>query len=384
MAGLFAGLAYATRGPALAYPGAVAFALGITFFASVRRKDPQDGPGVSRKLRNMALLLAVFLLAFVVSAKGVSWPLQLRAKSLGYEPPISYLKMVIIDGGFYAKSGKQRDNWAYALNESCTGFASAETLDLRWSTLLRGFGVQQLRAWKTNLRKTVLVIFPDLHYPFSLTFFSLAVGAVVLWYTRPVSEMVLLASIAAVYLLLIPAIQLQERYLLPLCALTYPLMGLGLASMLNCRLSQSRVKNSLARGFGGLLVAGFCLLSTAPLKDLAAKEDVDKHYREASRWLVQNVPADGGRTMTRRHCVYAYTQAATASMPVDPLPRLLRYCRHIGCRYLVLGPDERRHNPHLAEIRLPAEIDGWILERVASFGRGDQNVQVLRIRDAGA
>jgi hypothetical protein len=76
--------------------------------------------------------------------------------------------------------------------------------------------------------------------------------------------------------------------------------------------------------------------------------------------------------MTRHHGVYAYLKHGLILLPVDDPQRVKSFAEHSNVKYILAGPEERRHNPALFS-GLP------FLRVVDEFGTGPQSVQIFEL-----
>ncbi|HET7106188.1 MAG TPA: glycosyltransferase family 39 protein [Candidatus Acidoferrum sp.] len=323
-------------------------------------------PGLP-KIRKFRLALVVLGSLFVVGAL-VRLPARIAAKSL---PPdqTQCVKDVMLDGIRYA--GDNRDTVVYRLNDSATAFLFDEAgpCTLTWRQYVSIYYKDQSVAFAKNLKRIIFYDFVTIVSPFIVFFIPLCVGTRVLWQKADKSALILLSTTALSFLVFVSAIQYQNRYLFPLIILVAVVSGIGCAQLLQ----QGKAAKALLATLMVLTIGG----GIDGCRQTLVKDESEANYRRASQWIIEN---DGKsfdfRVMTRHHGAYAYLKHGLILLPVDDPQRVKIFAEHSHVKYILAGPEERRHNPALFN-GVP------FLRMVGGFGTGLQSVQVFEvIRDS--
>jgi len=319
-------------------------------------------PGLSA-MRKCRLSLIVLATLFVVAGL-VRLPAKIAAKSL---PPdqTQCVKDVMLDGIRYA--GDNRDTVVYRLNDSATAFLFDESgpCTLTWKQYVSIYYKDQIAAFAKNLKRIILYDFVTIVSPFIVFFIPLCVGTRLLWNQADKPAIVLIATTALSFLIFVSAIQYQNRYLFPLIILVAVVSGIGCADLLR----HGKAGRALLATLMILAIGG----GIDGCRHTLAKDESEANYRQASQWIIEN---DGKsfdfRVMTRHHGVYAYLKHGLILLPVDESQRVRIFAEHSNVKYILAGPEERRHNPALFN-GLP------FLRMVREFGAGPQSVQIFEL-----
>lgn len=319
-------------------------------------------PGVSamRKCRLSLIVLATLC----VVAGLVRLPAKIAAKSL---PPdqTQCVKDVMLDGIRYA--GDNRDTVVYRLNDSATAFLFDESgpCTLTWRQYASIYYKDQIIAFAKNLKRIILYDFVTIVSPFFVFFVPLCVGARLLWNKEDKPAIVLIATTAVSFVIFVSAIQYQNRYLFPLIILAAVVSGIGCAELLR--------HGKAARALLTVLIVLTLGAGIDGCRQTMIKDESEANYRKACQWIVDN----DGRSfdfhiMARHHGVYAYLKHGLILLPVDDPQRVKIFAEHSNVKYILAGPEERRHDPGL--------FDGSpFLRPVGEFGAGPQSVQIFEV-----
>ena len=371
--GLFAGLAWATRGPGIAYPLITLVALVaagpvsipgyrearfvVTAFmrslAGFRRKAPMNRGttnGSNRFLHVPAALALV--LAFVVAGKT---PTLLLCPYVGDRPPSnigSYAKLQLVwQGSRYTDVPYEFADLQYRLNDDCTNHLLAEVINRPWSVLLSEFGRGQLLAYLANLRRNVTVVMPELLYPLAVTFLPLAIGMVLLWRRSQTGVLVLLLLFGLLHLVAIPLAGPDSRYVLPLLTVAMPAIGIGMGELAGYGGHSDRGRTLLARAAAAVLMVLLVALNVYGVCQETSEEDTQETYRRACTWLSGRGTGPEDVFLVFHRNAYTFLGCRrTVPLPRDSLDRVARYCRHVGADYVITSTSRGvPHNRHLAE-----------------------------------
>jgi len=108
-------------------------------------------------------------------------------------------------------------------------------------------------------------------------------------------------------------------------------------------------------------------------RHILVRDETEANYRKASEWIVaHNGEGFTFGVMERHHGAYAYLKHGLVMLPVDEPQRVKNYAEHMNVKYLLAGPEERRHNPVFLN-------DTAFLRSVGKFGSGSESVQVLEM-----
>lgn len=324
-------------------------------------------PDVSpqRKCR-LSLIALVF---FLLTASLARVPAKMAARALP-EDQTECVKGVILDGIRYA--GENRDMEVYRLNESATAFQFVESspCKLTWRQFAAAYYRDQLKAFVKNLKRIILYDLVTIVTPFIVFFIPLTLGSRLLLSKARWPECVLLGATCVFFLILISAIQYQDRYLFPL------IIPLSMVAGIGC----SELWREGQRGRWVLLL----LMTIAVIggidgsRQTMLRDESEANYRKACEWIVaRNGKAFGFNVMARHHGVYAYLKHGLVLLPVDEPQKVMNYAEHTNVKYILEGPEERRQNPLLFS-------NTASLLAVGDFGTGPQSVQVFEtIHDIG-
>jgi hypothetical protein len=367
-AGLAGGCAWSTKSLGLCYLVAILIPCLARLVAASR--DPAGKPFGPGTARGAILALCVFVAAFVAAGKGPQF--FLRPYAAGLRPARDYLKEAVVDEALVRTRGWLRQNQeVFSLNKDCTDLVE---YDRPWSDILREYGSAFAKAVAINLIRQVEQELPISMAPFALVFVPLAVGLVVVWWQNPVSELALVALFALPYVVVLPFITLEARFLLPLAAVTIPLSGIGLARMIVYREHPSALKHRIATGAGVVLLTLLVVYGAARAWVHANQppDYEDFLYKQACAWILKDNQDPAVAVMSANCAVYAYTGLRAPILPSDPPDRVIRYCRNTNTRYIVLCSDDQVFNPTICRVfadpGATVSIGGTKVRVVATFG----------------
>lgn len=320
----------------------------------------QPGLSAMRKCRLSLIVLATLF----VFAGLVRLPAKIAAKSLSPDQT-QCVKDVMLDGIRYA--GDNRDTVVYRLNDSATAFLFDESgpCTLTWRQYVSIYYKDQIVAFAKNLKRIIFYDFVTIVSPFIVFFIPLCVGTRLLWKKADKPAILLIATTALSFLIFVSAIQYQNRYLFPLIILVAVVSGIGCADLLR----HGKAARALLTALMVLTLGG----GIDGCRQTMLKDESEANYRKACQWIVEN---DGKsfdfRVMARHHGVYAYLKHGLILLPVDEPQRVKIFAEYSNVKYILAGPEERRHNPAL--------FDGLpFLRPVGEFGTGPQSVQIFEV-----
>jgi len=319
-------------------------------------------PGLTA-MRKCRLSLIVLATLFVVASL-VRLPAKIAAKSL---PPdqTQCVKDVMLDGIRYA--GENRDTVVYRLNDSATAFLFDESgpCTLTWKQYVSIYYKDQIIAFAKNLKRIIFYDFVTIVSPFFVFFVPLCVGTRLMWNKADKAAILLIATTALSFLIFVSAIQYQNRYLFPLIILVAVVSGIGCADLLR----HGKAARALLTALMVLTLGG----GIDGCRQTLVKDESEANYRKACQWIVEN---DGKsfefHVMARHHGAYAYLKHGLILLPVDEPQKVKIFAEHLNVKYILAGPEERRHNPALFG-GLP------FLRPVGEFGAGPQSVQIFEV-----
>ena len=349
------GLAAATRGPGLFF----VFALIVPM---VWIKD------LSREQR-----LARTALCLVIAA-GCLWvarfPVQRLSAGLANTDEVC-TRQLIQDGIFYSKGNQLRDQTVYGLDEQGTSMGSTtkSVCNMGWAQFIRLYGRDWIRMVFQNWKR-ILFDLPAVLYPFAILFFPVSLGIYRMLREKVVIPEYLNAVFMAVpFLLIVPAIQWQDRYFYPLFVMCSVVAGLGMQFAFDS-LHRTGVVVAVA------LSVLACGVGLDAARKARAPDEVWRNYRAACEWILAS-PNFGPNTtvMVREHGVYAYLHRETVAMPIASLERTIYFAKAKGVDAIIVGPSERSHNPNM-------ENPSTEVEEAKVFGEGESRVEVLALSKA--
>jgi len=359
-AGIFAGLAGATRGQGLVW-----LVLFIVC-AYIGRSNRPTG----KILRMTVVFVALFLSIVWCSRLLVVQPQTPRLENY------SHLREVLFDGALFSQGARLRDTVRYSLNDACTRLRAFDDIDRPWPDFIRRFRPLLLQGIERNLRDTFVRVLPQALAPIWCTLPLCAYGAIVLWRRREDGKFWLFALGVLPFLVVFPALQTNVRYALPVMAFVIPLAGIGASSLSE---HSWRIGRMVV-----LVLAGFMLLyQLTYVSFLAGEDDWCKPYEKACQIIAEREPKS--IVMTRFHGAYCYLLRPKVSLPTDTLDRVLRYFRHTGATHLLVGPLERDHNAALRKLdarvgaRLVVGDEVLIVDAVAPSCNATWSVSVVSL-----
>jgi hypothetical protein len=379
LAALGFGLAWATRAAGMLF--AVA-AMATCFYALVvRLRAPR---GAARRASKFQALVAVCVLVAGSAAVGVAPGVWMRRRAEGLRPEYSHAKGALLDGQLFAIGGGHRDQQYFRLNADCTEFVRYDLKDMSWGEFIRRHGAGQLRAAVHNICQNIGEIIPSILQPFAVLFLPLAVGMIRFWQRRPAGEILAFVLFALPVVAVVPLIQMQGRYVLPLALAGFPLAACGLSAIRARAAGETAGRRRFLKALVLLSVVAFVGHGLYETKQVRDRPYTKWAYRDAVEWIRQrHGTAFDFAVMSRWRGPYALLKCENVDPPTDGLERLLRYCRHTNTRYILLGWLELERNKHLREAFADAAevtVDGGRLTVVARFSRPDEaDVRVVEV-----
>lgn len=385
--GIFAGLAWSTKGPGFFFLFAILICMFVRWrFNNKNNIPPAHSGQTSERTLSNVLPVAVMCVIFIAVGRGPTWILYSMTSDL--KPAVPYSMLTVYDGRLIALTSTDREREMYSLNESCSDFKYKDVLaTITWLELIKEHWRVQAKVFAFNLARNLGIVLPSTLQPFFLLFFPLSLGIVSLWQRRTMkcSCVCLLLLYALLYILFIPMIVLKPRYIYPIAVVAIPVVGIGLAELWRGEIFAgiSNSRGYLCRILTVILLATFILYGIGRAYRKAMSSS-DIGYQKASEWLIAHSDKDA-YVMSRYHGVYAYTKRKKLSLPVDPLKRVAKYIRYTETRYLVIGPKERHHTKEA--LHFPMErgksiyVGGVEFATVQTYGETDNNrVLVIEAR----
>ena len=347
--GLVLGLAWASRGLGLF--------LAPAFLAAVFVL-----PGVSPRRKSGLLLASIVVM--LITASLIKLPAKRAAAHLAPDQTNCF-KEVMADGIRYA--GGSRDAIVYRLNDSATAFEVDESgiCSMTWKQYASRYLKDQAKSFAVNFKRIILDDLVTILSPFLVLFVPITLGSARFVRRENLPDAVLLGATCISFLILVPAIQYQDRYLLPLLLPVAIVAGIGCAALLE--------EGKRGRWVLAILTLLALVAAIDGFRHTLARDESEANYRKASEWIVAHNGKDFDfAVFERHHGVYAYLKHGSVMLPVDEPSRVMRYAEHMHVRYLLAGPEERRHNPVFLS-------DPTLLTPMAEFGHGADAVQVFEL-----
>jgi hypothetical protein len=315
-------------------------------------------------VRRKCALLLVVLTVLLATAFLIRLPAKLEARAF-QEDKSNCFKEVMVDGALYA--GGRRDQIVYQLNQDATAFQLENLVicDLSWKEFAHRYFKEQMVAFAANFKKIILYDLVDILAPFVVLFLPLAFGMERLLTREHLPEALFLGATTVSFLLLVPAIQYQDRYLVPLIVPAAMVAGIGCSRLL--------AEGKRGRWVLTLFMIVAFVAGTDCARHLFAHDAAEANYRMACEWILARDGKDFSfNVMERHHGVYVYLKHGLISLPVDDPERVRKYAGHVNVKYIVAGPDERRHNPQLF-------ADTAVVKLVKEFGSGPEAVELFEL-----
>lgn len=330
----FCGLAYLSRANGLPY-----FAVGITYYFFVRAFFYKTR--IYSVLWNVAIAALVFALFFFAP----------RAYIAHSNKPIhDYTKVAIFDGTFYVSGdnsryhGSNRDSIVYGLNEECTALGADHVFSESIFQHIASNPKRFIRKIFVNLKSLIGDGLRQLIYPYVILGFPLAFGLIneQLWSRR---RGIFILSWMIFYISIVPALIYRTLYLYPIAPLFIIVVSIGVPSL------AGRLRKILNRGMDTekMVIAFIAIVLSliVSARVVSGFSNYRNEYKIASEWIRANLPEDA--VIMSRNSVYGYTLRKRYHLPYnDSLDRVLRYAKYKGVEYIILGKDEKKHNPQLS------------------------------------
>jgi 4-amino-4-deoxy-L-arabinose transferase-like glycosyltransferase len=349
------GVAAATRGPGLFF--VIALIVSILSLPKLMR---------SQKIIRAALCLLVTAGSLFVAR----YPARSLSASLTNANP-ACMKQLIQDGILYSKGTHIRDAAVYGLAEDCTsmGSAVASVCRMGWLEFIGMHGKEWAKMALENWNRLLLYDLAQILSPFIVLAFPISLGiyGMILKGGFLVPQHLTILCMSVPFLLGVPAIQLQERYLYPLFVMFCVVGGLGAQVALDSLYKTGRM-------VAVILVALAALAASVTVENGMARDVQWQNYRAACEWIV-SFPRLGPatRVMVRNHGVYAFLHRDTIPMPIGSIESTLCFARANGVDAIIDGPLERNHNPNI-------DSPTTDLEQIRVFGEGPDRVAVLAVK----
>jgi 4-amino-4-deoxy-L-arabinose transferase-like glycosyltransferase len=331
---LFCGLAYLSRANGLPY-----FVVGIAYYFFVRTFFYKTG--IRNVLWNVTIAVLVFALFFFA-------PRAYIARSS--RPIHDYTKVAIFDGTFYVSgdnsryNGSNRDSIVYGLNEECTALGVDHVFSESITQHIADNPKRFVRKILVNLKSLIGDGLRQLICPYIILGFPLVFGVIneQLWSRR---RGIFILSWMIFYILILPGLIYRNLYLYPIAPLFIIILSIGIPSL------AERLRNILNRGIDTekmVIVFMVIILSlTISARIALGLSNHRNEYKIASEWVKANLPEDA--VIMSRNSMYGYTLRKRCHLPYDDsLDRVLKYAKYKGVEYIILGKDERKHNPQLS------------------------------------
>jgi hypothetical protein len=272
------------------------------------------------------------------------------------------------------------------LNDNATDFKIAEVLKtITWLELIKAYGKTQVKAFAINLGRNLRDVLPSAIQPIFLIFLPLSLGMLRFWKRQKINLAYecLLILYALPFIFIIPALQLQERYIYPINIVVIPFVGIGVVYLWETHLLSNSCKY-LCRLFTVLLMIALLLYAMGVAYRTSQRNYYNaikyNNYQKASEWIVAN-STQYDYIMSRYHGIYAYVKRKKLSLPIDSLEKMAKYIQYTGTRYLVIGPYERFHNNEV--LRFPAEKGKYIyvgevrFDTVQTYGKNNKDMVMV-------
>ncbi|MFH1514605.1 MAG: hypothetical protein ABIG42_04010, partial [bacterium] len=184
-----------------------------------------------------------------------------------------------------------------------------------------------------------------------------------------------LMSFSIPYLFLLPMMHLQDTFFVPL----WPIFLIVLSWFIS-EIIRLEVIGKFTRVVSVLIIVCVVFVGLRHLYTFRADEAGHVNgYKLAGEYL-KETGTPGETIMSRNNTVFFYAGMRGYRPPTENLDRTLKYCQYMGIDYFILGPDERKSRPELAdEIIKSLESGDTAFELVYTEKRGESDIYVLRI-----
>ncbi len=378
-AGAAAGLAWAARGPGAWFPIALLGAFLTPNLAASEHKG-SNAESAANVVRRRGFYFSVSLVMFLLCGLGPRIPLYLLTRNRTPDPN-QCVKQVIADGSLYARGVDYRDSRVYRLNQDCTTLASAELrlCELTWYDFVSRYGPDQIVAFALNMKRLVRRELTEILSPFAVLFLPLAIGVIHAASAQPLRVKLLGALFVFPFLVIIPAIQFQPRYLYPILIPATVVTGIGLSSMLRGDWLARSPHKSCGPILGCVVVGLVGVIAIDAARSSQGDPSVWASYRKACEWIKAEGRPDV-KVMSRYYGASVYLEdGRRLNLPSDSPERVGRYCLNTNTRYILWGPLEARHNralERMMEVGTEVGIAGAVLTVTRTF----EHVKVIEIR----
>lgn len=321
---------------------------------------------VRQKIKWTSFLLRTFLPALIVYSLLASLPI-LYLDAI-HAPSQSYLGHTFLDGILSAQG--DREQQAYKLNDDATDYVMTEqirkfkTIDI-WN--LRGTLVSKyVYGWKfiasyfaesvwKYFRFSLVVIIP------LLIMFFMKRKEIIGW-----DRAGFLLLFFLPFALLLPIMHLQESFFVPL----WPFF-LIILSWFIIRISDLKLLKKSGPIIGLLVLIAVVAIN---LQHLAQIRNIESAYPNAYRLAgeyIHQIAKPGDTIMARDNTAFFYANLRGYRPPSEPLDRVMKYLKHMGIDYFILGPVERKERPELTK------------ELIDLVESGDKSFEIIRVETRG-
>ncbi len=239
----------------------------------------------------------------------------------------------------------------------------ASVCRMGWSEFIGMYGRDWIRMVGRNWEKTIYDL-TEVLSPFVTLFFPISLGIYAMLKEKAGPQHLNIVLMAVPFLVIVPAIQWQDRYFYPLFVIFSVVAGFGVQFVLDSLYRAGRV-------VAVALVILACGAAVGAVSQAVAPNAQWRNYRVACEWILTSPKFGPSATvMVRNLGVYAYLHTQTVRMPIASLERTICFARANGVNAIIVGPMERAHNPNL-------EISTTEVEQARVFGEGGDRVAVL-------
>lgn len=276
-------------------------------------------------------MLPVFIVFIILS----SLP-SLYMRIINVQQP-SYLGHAFIEGTLIAK-GEREHEW-FQLNDDSTEFVKDQ--------IIREFQISNYLNWETACAKYnygwnfIFGNFFDDMWNYLHGWLCLlgTMSIILIAKSRDLKgwdKVGYLASYIAPFLLILPAIQVQSSYLLPLRLILIIIFAWIIIQFVGIK-QLGKLRYLFA---GIILFAAFAinLQNCYVHRDRVAGRE--NGYRLVGKYL-RTIKEPGDKVMAKNNSIYLYSMMRGYTLPAELLDKTLAFCFNNGVKYFVYGPDER-------------------------------------------
>lgn len=329
------------------------------------------------KIKPASFIISTFIPLLIVYCLIASIPI-LYLKSIDATQQ-SYIGHAFLEGSLDALGDREQD--AYKLNEDATNYIVTEqirefSIDDIWrlkSTLPAKFisgwhliGASFVEAVLKYFKAALLFIIP------LIVLFILKRNEVDGW-----NQTGYLISFSIPFIFLMPIIQMQESYLVPLWPIFIIVLSWFISEAYNVEIIGKFTKPTAI-----LIILIVVFVSLHHLYDFRSREAMHSNgYKLAGEFLKERGSPDD-TIMARDNTIYFYAGMRGYRPPSESLERTIKFCRHMGIDYFVLGPMERKERPELTQQIIELiESGDTTFEIILTETRGSSDIYILQISD---